>query len=546
MDESAVYRRRRNGHDENDGQELDRSSETNPLANDLPSTRNDALGQPERGRDEVAAGADVDLSVALEPTCGGERAEVPEDRDDAMASTQTGPGGTEDRRVAVYEPELVEDEARLNVSAREFTQMQQSMKLLIQRIQELEQRLQAGRGDTPMEVERRATISGTLIGAEDSRGERFLDRTDPEGVPSRKRYLEETELGRTDLQALDRHFGMAGRPGVSYQCELRQDTAVFAVEQRSETTAGVSSTSHDLLELEDQQTSQALKGGNPLYVAGVGWVVPLGEGSEGNSSVPPTSKGQGKGELMSPTTPWIGSPQPVSQPVSQMQNLGNNPWVANSTLELSRASDAWVRQAEESWMQSRRVVLDAEIERRARAAEQQRLGGVTAEGRLRDEGFDTARSYPVPPLQLSGLQGVTGATQPCPGGPSLPALPLTQGHAAQVSPATQGQPGPALPYAYGPAGPVSVAPQGYSAPGMSKLQDPSMSSWPDLYGSSMPAGSTTIGQSGQLQPQPVPPGRSVYRSCLWGETYQPIPPVQGSNTVQAVGIPLAANEVIKG
>ena len=41
--------------------------EDNPVAADLPQQSEDALGQPARERDEVRAGADNDLMVALEP-----------------------------------------------------------------------------------------------------------------------------------------------------------------------------------------------------------------------------------------------------------------------------------------------------------------------------------------------------------------------------------------------------------------------------------------------------------------------------------------------
>ena len=57
-------------------------------------------------------------------------------------------------------------------------------------------------------------------------------------------------------------------------------------------------------------------------------------------------------------------------------------------------------------MNSRRPGLDAEMERRARMAEQQRTEGLPQGDRSRDEGFDTAFSQHVPPLELARLQGI--------------------------------------------------------------------------------------------------------------------------------------------
>ena len=164
------------------------------------------------------------------------------------------------------------------------------MKFLIQRNQELVLKLLSDRPETQERGDRRTSISSTLIGVEGSRGGRFLDRTSAEGAPPRKRYLEESALGKTDLEAIAGHFGAAGRPGVSYQCEVRSGGPVFHVEPPSEGTGGVSSASHDLLELEDQQVSQGINRGAPIYVAGVGWLIPLGEGSGASSSAPPTNK----------------------------------------------------------------------------------------------------------------------------------------------------------------------------------------------------------------------------------------------------------------
>ena len=98
MDEAALYRRRKTGRDEPDG-----LLEANPVADDLPEEANDALGRPARGHDEVAAGADRDLSVALEPAYGeAEQAVVRGDRDAAMTSFATGPGATSELWLMVW------------------------------------------------------------------------------------------------------------------------------------------------------------------------------------------------------------------------------------------------------------------------------------------------------------------------------------------------------------------------------------------------------------------------------------------------------------
>ena len=272
------------------------------------------------------------------------------------------------------EQELIPDEASETVSARELLVLRQSMRVLIQRNQELEAKLLSDNAGTEERAERRTSMSSTRIGGEGSRGGRSLDRTTAEGAPLRKRYLEQSTLGKTDLEAIDSHFGTAGKPGVSYQCEVRSRTAMVHVEPACEDTGGVSSTSHDLLELGEQHMAEGVNMGTPIHVAGVGWVVPLGEGSGITSPAPTTNKGQGKGDTASPNTPWIGSPQPVSQ-----QSVGTtNPGAG----------------------------LDAEMERRARVAEQQRVEGQMLGVGSRDEGFHTARSQHVPPLDLSRLSGI--------------------------------------------------------------------------------------------------------------------------------------------
>ena len=105
-----------------------------------------------------------------------------------------------------------------------------------------------------------------------------------EGEPHRSQQEDNVSLGRVDMRALDQYFSMGGLPGPSYQCEVRTGRNLPGLEPNSEGTAGTSNASHDLLELGDGAARHVLQGQAPIYVEGIGWVIPLGPSSVGNSS----------------------------------------------------------------------------------------------------------------------------------------------------------------------------------------------------------------------------------------------------------------------
>ena len=101
MDEGLSYRRRRGGPEDLE------SFVVNPMAGDLPDRNNDALSQPAFDRDEIAAGADRDLSVALEPAYQMGLRGLSEDGDAAMATNESGQGATSAHAAGQTEEELI-------------------------------------------------------------------------------------------------------------------------------------------------------------------------------------------------------------------------------------------------------------------------------------------------------------------------------------------------------------------------------------------------------------------------------------------------------
>ena len=445
MEEGIAYRRRRGGPEDFE------SSGANPVAGDLPIQSNDALGLPASNHDEVAAGADRDLSVTMEPRYETAFQERLEDGRAAMATAtnNTGPGATSVHAEEPPDDELIPHQEGTTLTAKESFQMQvmrESMQRLLKKNAELEERLRSENARTSRDSNELPTTKSKTIamGEEGSQGRRFLERSSLDGEPYPSRQVGETPLGRVDMRALEGHFRAASLPGPSYQCEVRPGRHVPRAEPNSDGATGTSNASHDLLELGEGEANQALPTQVPRYVEGLGWVIPIGPSSVGDSS--------GMRERGADRTPlpglWVGSPQPMTTPegvsavATQPVNPIPNPWVVNSTRGLVSVSNPWVQQAEGDWMERRRMDLEVEISKRARQTEAQRVAGVQGAltDKLRDEGFDTARSHhPVPPLDLSAPSANYPAIGMCPLPPSaiLPSQP-----AGSIITPQQTQPGP--------------------------------------------------------------------------------------------------------
>ena len=393
--EDGVSRRRR-GIPEDTGEVLG----SNPVAEDLPNSADNALGPRIRGQDEVRAGADNDLMAAAEPDYFGTSSTGARGFSATATDDQTGPGATRrdvDREESA-EPELLPDEERTTITVKEFRQIQATVQNLLQSNKELTERLQSeGRmGTTPPKGIAMDSLPATgVVGGHRSGS---LEPAIMGGDGPQSRYLNESSLGMVDRYALDRHFSQTGMPAPAYQCEVRQGLRLSTEGQASEGAAGGWSESHNLLELEDApEKAEQLRRG-PVFVQGVGWVVYLGDKSSASGSIQPPGTGGGSEHPNSP--PCIGSPEVIGKGGMLRPP---NPWAAQQENELSGYSNPWLAQAESEWMARARVSLEEEIERRARKSLEQRPGvNVPARKvRSRDDGFDTARSTQiVPPLPL--------------------------------------------------------------------------------------------------------------------------------------------------
>ena len=395
--EEGLSRRRRLMAEER-GEFLDR----NPVAEDLPNEADDALSRRIREPDRTSSGVDNEQMATMEPSY-----EVSQTSDgllvrDSGIERETGLGASTrgDKAEEQAEMEMIPVEEPATISLSDFRKMQEELRSLARANKELTILLQSGEERVKVGSNNQATMDRvTAKGDVGSRSRGSLEHPTTEGDDVSNRYLNESSLGLVDRAALDKHFQRAPMPTPAYQCEVRPGPYISRHGPVSEEATGGSSVSHNLLELEDAPVRLEQLRQGPVFVQGVGWVVPLGGKSSLSGSQPPPETGMSS-EQPTPSPPWVGSPQPVGQAAM----LGPvNPWAVGYDYGLGKASNPWVAQAESEWMTRARRNLEEELERRARKSVEPKEGEAVSASKARShtEGFDTARStHVVPPLPL--------------------------------------------------------------------------------------------------------------------------------------------------